>query len=112
VDKHIEMCPTEVLANLVKIREINPRVIASGDVMFAAIFARQRCPEPSTPADNQNFHLLRKRVVRNAAQRRRTPKSAVRNPQSTINIFPRAPTQAATRMDWRRTTESFPASRP
>src|SRR5262249_31359065 len=112
VDEHIEIYLTELLANLVKIREIELRVIESDDVMFALIFADERRAKPPARADNQNLHLLWNRVMKKAAQPRRTPKSAVRNPQSTINIFRHAQAKAATRMDYQRTTEWFPQALP
>ena len=88
VNEHIEIYPTELLANLIQIREIELRVIESGDVMFALIFAHERRAKPPARADNQNFHLLWNRVVKKTAHQRRAPKSAVRNPQSTNQYLP------------------------
>ena len=58
INKHIEICLAKFLANLVKIREIELRVIKSVDVMFTLIFGHKRGAESAVRADDHNFHRL------------------------------------------------------
>src|SRR6202035_2932463 len=67
VDEHIEICRAQFLSSSVQIRQIELGVIEAGEVKCFSILPRERSAKPPGRADNQNFHLLLKRVVRKAA---------------------------------------------